>query len=37
MFSFDRKCVDNLFVPDIPDFSNFMYLDKDSTDADMLP
>jgi hypothetical protein len=27
----------HLFVPDIPDFSNFMYLDKDSTDADVLP
>ncbi len=32
-----QKVCRHLFVPDIPDFSNFMYLDKDSTDADVLP
>ncbi len=30
-FSFSLK--EGLFVPDIPDFSNFIYLDKESTDG----
>jgi hypothetical protein len=32
-----RRFVDNLFVPDIPDFSNFMCLDKDSIGAGIYP
>ncbi len=32
-----RRFVDNLFVPDIPDFSNFMCLDKDSMDGGIYP
>jgi hypothetical protein len=32
-----RRFADNLFVPDIPDFSNFMCLDKDSIGGGIYP
>jgi hypothetical protein len=32
-----RRFVDDLFVPDFPDFENFMYLNQDSFGSGIYP